>query len=51
MYDMVTQSWILHGLKMYNILNQDLQFMQTWRVKLTADEKRLAEVKIQRDIF
>ena len=54
-YDMVPQSWILHCLKMYEIPDQVVQFiektMETGRVELTAEEKSLAEVKIQRRIF
>ena len=51
-YDMVVQSWISHCLKMYEILDEVIQFktMETWRVELTARGKTLAEVKIQRYI-
>ena len=46
-YDMVTQSWIQHCLKMYKIPDQVVQFiektMKTWRVELTAEGKSLAE--------
>ena len=54
-YNMVLQSWILHCLKMYKIPDQVIQFiektMQTRRVELTAGEKSLAEVELQRGIF
>ena len=54
-YDMVSQSWTLHCLKMYKISNQVEQCiektMQTWRVELTAGGKSFADVKIQRRIF
>ena len=44
-YDMVHQSWIRHCLKIYKILDQVIQLietMETWRVELTAEVKRLA---------
>ena len=41
---------ILHSLKMYNIPDQVVQFiektMETWRVELTAGGKSLADAKI-----
>ena len=52
---MVPQNWIQLSLKMYEISDQVVQFiekiMQTWRVELTAEGKSLAEVKIQIGIF
>ena len=54
-YDVIPQSWILHGLRMYKIPDEDMKFidktMETWKVELTAGGKSLAEVKIQRGIF
>ena len=54
-YDMVHQSWILHGPKMYKISGLVVQFIektiQIWRVELTAGGQSLAKVKIQRGIF
>ena len=54
-YDIFSQSWILHCLKMYKIPDQLVQFiektMQNWIVELTAGGKSLAEIKIQRGIF
>ena len=54
-YNMVLQSWTLHCLKMYQIPDLVTRFiektMETWRGELTAGEKSLAEVKIQRGIF
>ena len=54
-YDMVQQSWIIHCLKMQKISDEVINFtektMQTWRVKLTAGGRSIAETKIQRGIF
>ena len=54
-YDMVPQSWIINCLKMYKISDEIINFiektMKTWREKLAAGGKSLAEVKIQRGIF
>ena len=54
-YDMVPHSWIVSSLKMYKISDEVINFidktMKTWRVELTAGRRRLAEAKIQRDIF
>ena len=54
-YNMVPQNWIPHGLKMYQIPDQVVQFigktMENWGVELTVEGKSLAEVKIQRGIF
>ena len=54
-YDMVSQSWIIYGQKMYKISNEVIEFIEktmgTWRVEWTAGEKSLLEVKIQRWIF
>ena len=54
-YDMVPQSWIMLCLKIYKISHEVINFiektMQTWRVKLTAGGRSLAETKIQRRIF
>ena len=51
-YDMVTQSWILHSLKMYKLSHEVINFiertMKTWRVDLTAGRRSIAETKIQR---
>ena len=47
---MVPQSWILHRLKMYKILDEVKKIiektMETWRVELTAREKNLNDLKI-----
>ena len=54
-YDMVPQSWIINSLKMYKISHEVINLiektMQTWRMKLTAGGRSLAETKIQRGIF
>ena len=54
-YDIVPQSWIAYCQKIYKISDKVLNFiektMETLRVKLTADGRKLAEAKIQRDIF
>ena len=51
-YDIVTQSWIIDGLKMYKISNKVIENnMENWRMELTAGGKSLAAVKIQRGIF
>ena len=54
-YDMVPHSWIINSLKMYKISDEVINFidktMKTWRVKLTAGGRRLAEPNIQRRIF
>ena len=51
-YDMVLQSWIINCLKMYKISDEGINFIEkTWRVKLTAGGRSLAEAKIQRGIF
>ena len=54
-YDMVPQSWIIHGLKMYKIPHVVINFiektMQIWRVELTAGGRSLAETKIKKSIF
>ena len=54
-YDMVSQSWIIHCLKMYKISHEVINFvektMQTWRLEQTAGGRSLAETKIQRGIF
>ena len=53
-YDMVPHSWIINSLKMYKIsevINFIDKIMKTWRVKLTAGGRSLAETKIQRGIF
>ena len=54
-YDMVSQSWILHCLKINKIPDEVIQFiektMETLRVELTAGGKSLAELKIQRGMF
>ena len=54
-YYMLPQSWIIHCLKMYNISNEVIRFiektMETWRVELTAGGRSLAVVKIQGGIF
>ena len=52
---MIPQCWIINCLKMYKISNEVLNFieknMETWRVKLTAGGKSLAETRIQKGIF
>ena len=54
-YDMAPKSWVIDCLKMYKISDKVIKFiektMEKRRVELTAGEKRLAEVKIQRGIF
>ena len=54
-YDMVPHRWIINSLKMYKISHEIINFidktMKTWRLELTAGERRLAEAKIQRGIF
>ena len=54
-YDMVPQSWIINCPKMYEISDEDINFiektMKDWRVELTAGGKSLAEAKIQKSIF
>ena len=54
-YDMVSKSWILHWLKMYNISREVINFIektiQTWRAELTAGGRSFAETKIERGIF
>ena len=54
-YDMVPQSLIMKCLKIFKISHEVINFiektMKTWRVELTAGEKSLAEIKIQRGIF
>ena len=52
---MVPHSWIINRLKMYKISDEVINFidktMKTWRVKLTAGGRRLAQAKIQRGVF
>ena len=52
---MVLQCWIRGYLELYKTSNEVIKFIEkitkTWRVKLTARGKSLAEVKIQRWIF
>ena len=52
---MVLHSWVINSLKMYKISDEVINFidktMKTWRVKLTAGGRRLAEAKVQRGIF
>ena len=54
-YDIVSQSWILHCLKMYKISHKVINFieqtMKAWRVELTSGGRSIAETKIQRGIF
>ena len=54
-YNMVPQSWIMNCIKMYKISDVVINFiektMKTWRVKLIAGGRSLAEAKIQRGIF
>ena len=54
-YYMVTQSWIIHCLKMYKISHEVINFIKktikTWRVELSEGRRGLAETKIQRGIF
>ena len=54
-YNMVPQSWIIDRLKMYKISDEIIKFiektMETSRVEMTAEGKKLAEVKIERGIF
>ena len=54
-YDMVPQSLIMKCLKIFKISHEVINIiektMKTWRVELTAGEKSLAEIKIQRGIF
>ena len=52
---MVPQSWIINCLKMYKISHETMNFiektMKNWRVELTAEQRPLSEIKIQRVIF
>ena len=52
---MVPQSWIVDCLKMYKVSDKVKKFIEktieNCRVELTAGEKSLAEVKIQREIL
>ena len=52
---MVLQSWIINCLKMYNISDDVINFiektMKTWKVELTAGGRSLVKAKVQRDIF
>ena len=52
---MVPYSWIINSLKIYKISDEVINFidktMKTWRVKLTAGGRKLAETNIQRGIF
>ena len=49
-YDIVTQIWIIVCLKLYEISDEVIKFIEkiikNWRVELTARRKSLAEVKI-----
>ena len=51
-YDTVSQSWILNCLKMYEISDKVIHFiektMKTWEVELIPGERSLAEAKVQR---
>ena len=53
-YDMVPQSWKIDCLKMYKISGKIIKFMENTtemrRVKLTAGEKSLTEVKVLKGI-
>ena len=46
---MIPQSWIVNCLKMYKISHE--KTMKTCRVELTAGERSVAEIKIQRGIY
>ena len=52
---MVLQCWIINRPKIYKISDEVINFiektMKTWRVKLTAGGRSLAEAKIRRGIF
>ena len=52
---MVSQSWIIKCLKMYQISDKVIKFImetiKNWQVELTAGGTTLAEMKIQRGIF
>ena len=54
-WDKFPQIWIINYLKMNKISDEVINFieksMKTCRVELTAGEKGLAEVRIQRGIF
>ena len=54
-YDMVPHSWVINSLKMYKISDEVINFIdktkKTWKVKLTAGGRKLAEVKNQRGNF
>ena len=50
-FDLVTWTWII-GLKIFNkSINFITEAMKNYKVELTAGERTLAEVKIQRGIF
>ena len=52
---MVSQSWIIHCLKMYKISHKVINFiektMKTCKVELTTGGRSLAEAKVQRGIL
>ena len=54
-YNMIQLCRIIDCLKVYKISNKVIIFikeaMKNWKIELTAGEKSLAEVKIQREIF
>ena len=53
-YDIVTQSWIIHCLKMNKISDEVKVYrktMETWWAEMTTGGKSLAMVKIPRGIF
>ena len=53
--DMDPQSWIINCLKMYEISDEVINFieknMKTWKIKLTDGGRSLDEAKVQRCIF
>ena len=54
-YDMVPHSWILESMKLINILESVIKFIQgsmsKWKTELTACGESLEEVDIKRGIF
>ena len=51
-YDIVSHSWIINYLKIsHEVINLIDKTMKTWRVRLTAGGRSLAETKIQSGIF
>ena len=54
-YDMIPHSWIIESLKLTNLADNVIKFiersMKSWNVNLLSNGEFLANVKIKRDIF